>query len=63
MADLDEQLDVGVHEWHGHGNIGAVGQDEVGVLTELFDKGEDVIPAAAVETGAVVTKFVDDLSS
>lgn len=61
VAGLDEQLDVGVHERHGHGDIRAVRQDKVGVLAELLDEGEDVVPAAAVETGAVVTQFVDDL--
>jgi hypothetical protein len=61
VASLDEQLHIGIHEGHGHGDVGAVGKDKVGVLAELLDEGEDVIPAAAVETGAVVTQFIDNL--
>jgi hypothetical protein len=61
VASLDEQLHIGIHERHGHGDVGAVGKDKVGVLAELLDEGEDVIPAAAVETGAVVTQFIDNL--
>lgn len=61
VARLDEQLDVGVHEGHRHGDAAAVGQDEARVLAELFDDGKDVIPAAAVEPGAVVAQLVDDL--
>jgi hypothetical protein len=61
VASLDEQLHIGFHERHGHGDVGAVGEDKVGVLAELLDEGEDVIPAAAVETGAMVTQFIDNL--
>jgi hypothetical protein len=61
VASLDEKLDIGIHERHGHGDIGAVGENKVGVLAELLDEGEDVIPAAAVEARAVVTELVDDL--
>jgi hypothetical protein len=61
VASLDEQLHIGIHEWRGHGDVGAVGKNKVGVLAELFDEGEDVIPAAAVETGAVITQFIDNL--
>lgn len=61
VAGLDEELDVGVHEGHGHGDGAAVGEDEVGVLAEALDDGEDVVPAAAVEAGRVVAELVDDL--
>jgi hypothetical protein len=63
VAGLDEELHVGVHEGNGHGDVGAVREDEVGVLAELFDEGEDVVPSAAVETGAVIAEFVDNLHS
>jgi hypothetical protein len=49
VASLDEELDVGVHEGNGHGDGAAVGKDEVWVVAEAFDDGEDVIPTAAVE--------------
>ena len=61
VAGLDQQTDVGIHERHGHGDSGTVGQDKVGVLAEALDEREDVIPTATVETGAVVAEFVDDL--
>lgn len=62
VAGLDEKLHVSVHEGDSHSDVGAVREDEVGVLAELLDEGEDVIPAAAVKTGAVIAEFVDDLS-
>jgi hypothetical protein len=61
VACLDEELDVGVHEGRGHGDGVAVGKDKVGVLAETLDGAEDVVPAAAVETGGVVAELVDDL--
>ena len=61
VAGLDEELDVGVHEGDGHGDARAVGEDEGGVVAELLDGGEDVIPATAVEAGGVLAELVDDL--
>lgn len=60
VAGLDQQPDVGIHERHSHGNIGPIRQHELRVVTELLDEGEDVIPTSTVQTGAVVTQFVDD---
>jgi hypothetical protein len=54
VASLDEELDVGVHEGDGHGDSAAVGKDEVGVVAEALDDGEDVVPTAAVEARRVV---------
>ena len=50
-----------IHEGHGHGDAAAVRKHKVGVLAELLDDAEDVVPPAAVEAGAVVTEFIDDL--
>lgn len=61
VAGLDEKLDVGIHEGNGHGDGRSVGEDEVGVVAELLDGAEDVVPSATVETGAVVAELVDDL--
>ena len=61
VAGLDEELHVGVHEWDGHGDSRAVWEDEVGVLAELLDDAEDVIPASAVKAGAVIPQLEDDL--
>ena len=49
-----------MHEVFGHGDFGAVGQDELGVILEAFDNAEDVVPASAIESGHVFAKFVDD---
>ena len=61
VAGLDEQLDVGVHERYGHGDGGSVRQHEIGVLAELLDDAEDVVPTATIEAGRVVAQLVDDL--
>jgi malate synthase len=37
VAGLDEELHVGIHERHGHGDVRAIGKDEVGVVAELLD--------------------------
>lgn len=61
VTRLDEQLDIGIHERHRHGDRAAIRQHKVAVLAELLDGAEDIIPAAAVETRAVVTQLIDDL--
>jgi hypothetical protein len=63
VARLDQELDVGVHKGHGHGDGAAVGENEVGVVAEALDDGEDVVPTTAVEAGGVVAEFVDDLGN
>lgn len=61
MAGLNQKSDVCVHERYGHGDGGAVGKDKVGVVTELLNEGEDVIPSSTVQARAVVSQFIDDL--
>lgn len=61
MAGLDEKLNICVHEWDGHGDTGTIWKDEVWVLAELLDDGEDVIPTSAVKSGRVVSELEDDL--
>lgn len=61
MAGLDQESDVCIHEWNGHGHRGTIWEDEVGVLTELLDEGEDIIPSSTVQPRAVFTKLIDDL--
>lgn len=62
MTGLDQESNVGVHERHGHGHVGTIWEHKVGVLAEHLDEGEDVVPTSAVQSGAVVTEFIDDLS-
>jgi len=61
MTCLDQKLDVRIHEWHGHGHCGTIWEDKVGVVSEALDHAEDVIPTSAVEAGAMISEFVDDL--
>lgn len=61
VAGLDQKSDVCVHEGYRHGDRGAVGKDKVGVVTELLNEGEDVIPSSTVQARAVVSQFINDL--
>lgn len=61
QRDFQGSTYVGIHEGDGHGDRGTVGKDEVGVLPELLDDAEDVVPTTAVETGRVIPELIDDL--
>ncbi len=61
MAGADQQLGVGPHEGGGHGDLGPVGQLEVGAVAEGLDQAEEVVPAARVQSGAVLAQLVEDL--
>ncbi len=61
VAGLDAELRIAAHEVRGHGDLRAVGEEDGGVGGELFDEGEDVVPAAAVEAGGVLAELVEDL--
>ena len=52
---------IGTHEWCGHGDLGAVGQAEIGVRSEFLDAGENVIPATDVQTGRMIAQFPQEL--
>jgi hypothetical protein len=43
VASLDEELDIGIHERHGHRNIAAIRENKLGVIAEFLDKTEDVV--------------------
>src|SRR2546422_758613 len=61
VAGLDEQLGVRAHERDGHRDLGPIRQDELLPVTELLDDAEHVVPAAGVESGAVIAELVEDL--
>ena len=44
----------------GHRDLCAVGKHERGVLAELLDDAEDVVPAARVQPGCVIAQLVQD---
>src|SRR6476646_10155110 len=54
MARLNAEQGVRMHEMRGHGDQGAVGQQEIALVPEPFNTREDVVPAAAVEPGRMV---------
>jgi hypothetical protein len=61
MASLYQELDVGVHEWNGHGHSRPIWEHEVRILAETLDHAEDVVPPTAVKARAVVAELIDDL--
>lgn len=61
VAGANQQLGVGAHEGGGHGDLGPVGQLEVGAVAEGLDQAEEVVPAARVQSRAVLAQFVEDL--
>jgi hypothetical protein len=61
MASLDQETNISVHEWTGHGDGGSIWKDEARMLTELLNHGEDIIPSSTVEAGGVIPQFIDDL--
>jgi hypothetical protein len=63
MACLDEEFDVRIHEWDSHGHCSTIWKDKVGVISEALDHAEDVIPTTAVEAGAMIAEFVDNLGT
>ena len=61
VAGLDEELDVGLHKWDPHGNVRSVREDKIGVLPELLDDAENIIPPSTVQSRAVIPELVDNL--
>ena len=60
VARLNQKTDVGVHEWHGHGDVGTVGQDAALVSALLFDA---ILSALLSMTACQATTKVTILSS
>ncbi|VTR65457.1 hypothetical protein DESC_320054 [Desulfosarcina cetonica] len=60
VTGLDGQKRVGMHAVAGHGDLGAVGKQITGNVLEAFNETEDVIPASAVEPGAVFPQLKED---
>jgi len=61
VAGLNEKLDVRGHERNGHSDVVTLGQNKLGVVSQLLDEREDVVPSTTVKTGRVLTELVDDL--
>jgi hypothetical protein len=76
VASLDEELDIGVHEGHGHRNIAAIRENKLRVIAEFLDKTEDVVlvhqclihgegggesyPSTAVQSRRMISQFINE---
>ena len=61
VAGLHEQLGVGTHEGDGHPDLAAIRKGKSFPVPMLLDDREDVVPAAGVEAGGVLTQLAEDL--
>ena len=61
VACLYEQLYISIHERYGHGHRRPVWQHEIRILAELLDHAKDIVPSAAIQSGAVIPKLIYDL--
>ena len=62
VARTDEELHVRAQKWRLHRHLTAVRENEGGIGPKRFDRAEDVVPSAAVESHAVIFQFVQNLS-
>ncbi len=60
VAGLDGQQGISMHAVTGHGDLGAVRKQVAGNVFKTLDETEDIIPAPAVEPGAVVFERKED---
>src|ERR1043166_2496204 len=60
IAKAPRRGQVLMHERGGHGDLRAVGHNELLFAGELLDVTEDVVPAPAIEAGAVLAQFIED---
>src|ERR1700676_1897268 len=49
MARLNQQLAIAAHEMSRHGYAPAVGENVIGIVGELLDEAENIIPASGVQ--------------
>jgi len=61
MTGLDQETDVCIHEWHGHRDVLAIGQNGGTICSSLFDETENVIPSGN-KLGAYVRYIIIEFS-
>ena len=74
MTGLDEEFDIGVHEWCSHSDVRSIRHDgilvgpldlDTGVSTlqaiSFDSQGKDVIPSTTVETRRMFLELVENL--
>ena len=57
---MDQQVHVRAHEMLVNGDLGAVRQDHAGLVAELLDEAENVVPTPAIQAGRVLAKLPED---
>ena len=60
MASFDASQRISPHEGHCHGDLSPIRHKELLAPGEGLDVAEEVVPAAAVQAGAVVPEFIED---
>jgi hypothetical protein len=50
MTNVNKTLDIGFHERCSHGQMSAIGCNEIAMIAELFNVREQVVPAPAIQT-------------
>ena len=60
MASVDEKVYIRSEEVACHGDLCAIRQNAVRLLTEDLNEAEDVVPAPAVQARGVIPQFVEN---
>ena len=61
MTNFDDMQRIIAHERHRHGHLRAIRQQIIGVIAQLLDVAENIIPASAIQPGRMLAQFVQDL--
>src|SRR5690606_37069765 len=60
MTALNDQLGIGIHERRGHGDLIAIWNNKIGMISEFFDIRENIIPTPTIQTNNMVFQFVNN---
>ena len=60
VTGLDEQLGISFQKRLAHDDLAAVGKDIVRLGAQRLDKGEDIVPAPAIQTDNMVAQRMED---
>mmetsp|Transcript_86378 Transcript_86378/g.241733 ORF Transcript_86378/g.241733 Transcript_86378/m.241733 type:complete len:202 (-) Transcript_86378:546-1151(-) len=60
VANVDQALDVGLHEGRCHRQVSTIGSNLVSMITKLLDEREQIVPATTVQAERMVSKFIQN---
>ena len=60
MASLDQQLAIAAQEMSRHGYAPAVRQNIFGIVGELLDEAENIVPASGIQARRMLAQFIQD---